>query len=148
MASYSSLSRFGSRHIKNSFNHAKRLRIRNHAGSFVARTSFSSLMMPSWSSHEPTCFCFSRGYNYSTTTTYGAEQKDTGNLSVAIVGTGPSGCYTAKYLISSIKQMQKKQLEKDATGADENVATFIGSLKSLDIDMIDRLPTPFGLVRR
>jgi adrenodoxin-NADP+ reductase len=40
------------------------------------------------------------------------------SYSVAIVGSGPSGCYTAKYLPNSYK-----------------------------IDMIDRLPTPYGLVR-
>ena len=46
--------------------------------------------------------------------------------SVAIVGTGPSGCYTAKYLLSAL---DKK----------ENV--------SCKIDMLERLPTPYGLVR-
>jgi len=50
-------------------------------------------------------------------------------LSVAIVGSGPSGCYTAKYLLSSI--------EKDDTL----------NLKQVEIDILDKLPTPFGLVR-
>jgi adrenodoxin-NADP+ reductase len=40
------------------------------------------------------------------------------SYSVAIVGSGPSGCYTAKYLPSSYQ-----------------------------IDLIERLPTPYGLVR-
>jgi NADPH-dependent glutamate synthase beta subunit-like oxidoreductase len=43
------------------------------------------------------------------------------NLHVAIVGSGPSGCYTAKYLLKI------------------GLAT--------QIDILDRLPTPFGLVR-
>lgn len=50
--------------------------------------------------------------------------------SVAIVGTGPSGCYTAKYLLSSFDKLKKK---------DENV--------TCNIDMLERLPTPYGLVR-
>lgn len=46
-------------------------------------------------------------------------------VSVAIVGSGPSGCYTAKYLQSLT--------------AKKNIA--------VRIDVIDRLPTPYGLVR-
>lgn len=45
---------------------------------------------------------------------------------VAIVGSGPSGCYTAKYLQSSL---EKK-------GVTNN-----------QIDILERLPTPYGLVR-
>jgi adrenodoxin-NADP+ reductase len=45
---------------------------------------------------------------------------------VAIVGSGPSGCYAAKYLQASFKKKY-----------DVNPA----------IDVIDRLPTPYGLVR-
>lgn len=48
---------------------------------------------------------------------------------VAIVGTGPSGCYTAKYLLSAIDKKKN----------DENV--------TCNIDMLERLPTPYGLVR-
>jgi adrenodoxin-NADP+ reductase len=44
---------------------------------------------------------------------------------VAIVGSGPSGCYTAKYLQSAL----------DKKGQDSQ------------IDIIERLPTPYGLVR-
>ncbi|KAL3945204.1 MAG: hypothetical protein SGBAC_000677, partial [Bacillariaceae sp.] len=40
---------------------------------------------------------------------------------IAIVGSGPSGCYTAKYLNSKLEGSQ--------------------------IDVLDRLPTPYGLVR-
>lgn len=46
-------------------------------------------------------------------------------VKVAIVGSGPSGCYTAKYLQSALS---KKELEGQ-------------------IDVLERLPTPFGLVR-
>lgn len=41
---------------------------------------------------------------------------------IGIVGSGPSGCYTAKYLKSSLKE-------------------------NCQIDVLDRLPTPYGLVR-
>lgn len=45
-------------------------------------------------------------------------------IRVAIVGSGPSGCYTAKYLQSCSTPDNK-----------------------LSIDILERLPTPFGLVR-
>jgi NADPH-dependent glutamate synthase beta subunit-like oxidoreductase len=46
-------------------------------------------------------------------------------ISVAIVGAGPSGCFVAKYLQTSC---EKKGM-------------------SARIDVLDRLPTPYGLVR-
>lgn len=46
---------------------------------------------------------------------------------VAIVGSGPSGCYTAKYLMAGISKLENEP--------------------SLSIDVIERLPTPYGLVR-
>ena len=45
----------------------------------------------------------------------------TSPLSACIVGSGPSGCYTAKYLLKKVKD--------------------------IEISIIDELPTPFGLVR-
>lgn len=45
---------------------------------------------------------------------------------VAIVGSGPSGCYTAKYLQAAWKKAGKETPQ---------------------IDVIERLPTPYGLVR-
>jgi adrenodoxin-NADP+ reductase len=66
----------------------------------------------------------SRAYFHSVPITH-QEKK----LSVAIVGSGPSGCYTAKYLLSSI--------ERDD----------VLNLKQVEIDVLDKLPTPFGLVR-
>ncbi|GKY99924.1 hypothetical protein MPSEU_000946000 [Mayamaea pseudoterrestris] len=47
---------------------------------------------------------------------------------IAIVGSGPSGCYTAKYLLSS--------LEKHGVNKHD-----------VSIRVLERLPTPFGLVR-
>ena len=46
---------------------------------------------------------------------------------VAIVGSGPSGCYTAKYLMAGALKSQEAS--------------------SLSIDVVERLPTPYGLVR-
>ena len=53
------------------------------------------------------------------------------SVSVAIVGSGPSGCYTAKYLLAALdkQEEQSNQLQKH------------------QIDVFDRLPTPYGLVR-
>jgi adrenodoxin-NADP+ reductase len=46
-------------------------------------------------------------------------------VKVAIVGSGPSGCYTAKYLQAAFRKNKLKG----------------------KIDVLERLPTPFGLVR-
>ena len=51
-----------------------------------------------------------------------SQNDDNGNIRCAIVGSGPAGFYTAKYL-----------LEKN---------------KSTTVDMLERLPTPYGLVRQ
>jgi len=56
-------------------------------------------------------------------------------LSIAIVGTGPSGFYTAKYLQSAIHSYNKEYLSEH----DNHV--------SLKMDMLDLLPTTYGLVR-
>ena len=50
-------------------------------------------------------------------------------LKVAIVGSGPSGFYTAKYLL------------RDSAAGSE------GSVPVGEVNIIDRLPTPYGLVR-
>lgn len=50
-------------------------------------------------------------------------------IHVAIIGSGPAGSYTAKYLLSHFDKQQS--IHK----------------KSVDITLIERLPTPFGLVR-
>jgi adrenodoxin-NADP+ reductase len=85
--------------------------------------------------------CFS-----STATNFAATKKK-----VAIVGSGPSGCYTAKYLQSAWKQQQQQQQqqqqnnndndEKNETDTDNNGTT------TLHIDILERLPTAYGLVR-
>ena len=54
------------------------------------------------------------------------SSRDLPNLSVAIVGAGPSGFYTAKYLQHSYEHQDESTCQ---------------------IDILDRLPTPFGLVR-
>jgi len=51
-------------------------------------------------------------------------------LSVAIVGSGPSGMYTAKYLTSALAKHPNNDYGDHTT-----------------IDVIEKLPTPFGLVR-
>lgn len=77
-------------------------------------------------------------------------------LSVAIVGAGPSGFYAAKYLMSSMSKRillsQSTSLatnnEEDAVGGGETTAvTPHFDWSGVDIDIIERLPTPYGLVR-
>lgn len=78
-------------------------------------------------------------------------------LSVAIVGAGPSGFYAAKYLMSS---MSKRILLSQSTSlATNNEESAVGEVETtlatpsnfdwsgVDIDIIERLPTPYGLVR-
>jgi len=45
------------------------------------------------------------------------------------VGSGPSGCYTAKYLLAAFEKEEARKKQKH------------------QIDVFDRLPTPYGLVR-
>ena len=70
-------------------------------------------------------------HSFSThTTTEEVRENEQRRLSVSIVGSGPSGCYTAKYLNMALKKNGEKL-----------------GIHGLDIDMIESLPTPFGLVR-
>lgn len=57
-------------------------------------------------------------------------------LNAVIVGAGPSGFYTAKYLSSAFS----KNITIDSS---DDSFKFSG----LDIDILERLPTPYGLVR-
>eukprot|EP01084_Bolivina_argentea_P261780 442537_1 len=64
-----------------------------------------------------------KSYNYSSSTFSFPP------IRVAIVGAGPAGFYTAKYLLKGTAQLEKFGNE------------------GVHIDLLDRLPTPFGLVR-
>jgi adrenodoxin-NADP+ reductase len=63
----------------------------------------------------------------STSTSTSSATSNTNNniLKIAIVGSGPSGCYTTKYLQSALEKQQQ----------------------SATISIIERLPIPYGLVR-
>jgi len=78
-----------------------------------------------------------------------ANNNNHDNLSVAIVGSGPSGFYTAKYLHLAIQRAITAIHNENSDGGNNNnnANNILHSLKQLNIDMIDRLPTPFGLVR-
>ena len=60
-------------------------------------------------------------------------------LSVAVVGAGPAGFYASKYLTSSVL----KRITQSTTFNDDDRFAWSG----IDIDLIERLPTPYGLVR-
>ena len=85
--------------------------------------------------HSPSFFAHSL---LSTDTHIDSTSNDRTTLSVAIVGSGPSGCYTAKYLTSQLLKEQKQS---------SFASNGLKGLKRLEIDVLDRLPTPFGLVR-
>lgn len=65
-------------------------------------------------------------------------------LSVAVVGAGPAGFYATKYLTSSVLKRIQSTAAATATGTATN-APFAWS--GIDVDLIERLPTPYGLVR-
>lgn len=67
---------------------------------------------------------------------------------MAIVGAGPSGFYASKYLTSSVlKRIQQSSAAENAAadGDGDSAAPFAWS--GIDIDIVERLPTPYGLVR-
>lgn len=66
---------------------------------------------------------------------FSSIQRQTRGYQIAIVGSGPSGCYTAKYLLSALR---KRDANKNESNAND---------RHHQIDIIDRLPTPYGLVR-
>ena len=84
-------------------------------------------------------------------------------LSVAVVGAGPSGFYAAKYLTSSVlKRIQQVTQTTLAAGVgtdandtrsteSEHEPSSVSSSPfawfGIDVDIIERLPTPYGLVR-
>lgn len=105
-----------------------------------------------------------RRYYFSTPSTSSGTNEDgiptsqqSKRLSVAIVGAGPSGFYAAKYLMSSLsKRILLSQSTSLATNNEESavgeVETTVATPSNfdwsgVDIDIIERLPTPYGLVR-
>jgi adrenodoxin-NADP+ reductase len=64
-------------------------------------------------------------------------------LNAVIVGAGPSGFYTAKYLSSSFSKAIKADSGNDVSCKSPESFAYSG----IDIDIVERLPTPYGLVR-
>ena len=67
----------------------------------------------------------------STSNNSDAKDNKKPRLSVAVVGAGPAGFYASKYLTSSVLKRMTQS------------TTFAWS--GIDIDLIERLPTPYGL---
>lgn len=61
---------------------------------------------------------------------------------ICVIGSGPSGFYSTKYLLDKRESPGARE-RREATG------TEIAEGKGIEIhvDMIDKLPAPFGLVR-
>eukprot|EP00584_Thalassiosira_punctigera_P017653 CAMPEP_0172555580 /NCGR_PEP_ID=MMETSP1067-20121228/58749_1 /TAXON_ID=265564 ORGANISM="Thalassiosira punctigera, Strain Tpunct2005C2" /NCGR_SAMPLE_ID=MMETSP1067 /ASSEMBLY_ACC=CAM_ASM_000444 /LENGTH=596 /DNA_ID=CAMNT_0013344115 /DNA_START=143 /DNA_END=1933 /DNA_ORIENTATION=+ len=95
--------------------------------------TITSLFRPS-TSNLPNCKCL-KCFSSSTDTNNKAIDVNAPRLSVAIIGAGPSGFYAAKYLNSSVLKRIKSK----------SSAPF--SWSGIDVDIIERLPTPYGLVR-
>ncbi len=113
-------------------------------------------------------------FNDSTSPEKQNTHQPTRHLSVAIVGAGPSGFYTAKYLTSAVlKKIQSTAAiasgspsaavvggvatDDDDGGGAAGLNTQMQSMYpssttnfnycGIDIDILERLPTPYGLVR-
>ncbi len=67
-------------------------------------------------------------------------------LKVAIVGAGPSGCYTAKYLNKALQQLLR-QHPQQLTTHDDDDDDDEEEPSWYQIDVFEKLPTPYGLVR-
>jgi adrenodoxin-NADP+ reductase len=68
------------------------------------------------------------------------ENSNSSRFSVAIVGSGPGGFYTAKYLKSEVERLNNNRISTPKEGQKQQYV-------HLHIDIIEKLPTPFGLVR-
>jgi NADPH-dependent glutamate synthase beta subunit-like oxidoreductase len=79
---------------------------------------------------------FQRYFSTSSITHTSNNDLRNGNkISIAIVGSGPSGCYTAKYLLKAFHSGNTEGRSSPPT------------VSVQQIDIIERLPTPYGLVR-
>jgi len=96
----------------------------------------------------------------TTTTTTSIRSKKNGSTTcnVAIVGTGPSGFYTAKYLLAAfdkkklqqlLQQQQQQQQHSTEHHNNNNNDDFScdDGFQDCTIDLIEKMPTPYGLVR-
>ncbi|KAL7551925.1 hypothetical protein ACHAWF_015179 [Thalassiosira exigua] len=69
-------------------------------------------------------------------------------LSAAIVGAGPSGFYAAKYLAASAIERIREEVEDDGEdGAEAGGGGPRFEWSGIDVDLLERLPAPYGLVR-
>eukprot|EP00581_Thalassiosira_minuscula_P004939 CAMPEP_0183743048 /NCGR_PEP_ID=MMETSP0737-20130205/65015_1 /TAXON_ID=385413 /ORGANISM="Thalassiosira miniscula, Strain CCMP1093" /LENGTH=653 /DNA_ID=CAMNT_0025978651 /DNA_START=85 /DNA_END=2046 /DNA_ORIENTATION=+ len=109
-------------------------------------SSTRALLQPS---KRRNCFHFKRfsstadddaGTNNNSTA---SDNEKNPRLSVAIVGAGPSGFYAAKYLTSSV--LKRLQSAPSTQQSSDTSPSFGWS--GVDVDIIERLPTPYGLVR-
>ena len=71
-------------------------------------------------------------YNCYSSSSLSSSSSSSSAWKIAIVGSGPSGCYTAKYLLQHQKQQQQQSSSLPS---------------SIQIDVLERLPTAYGLVR-
>jgi len=126
--------------------------------SYPVAASSSSLPSPPW------VYGTSKSFSSAGTAATADDDRDPAGLDhrdggrhyrVAIVGSGPAGCYTAKYLRSSFARRDKVE-----EGVDDPAAAAAGTEDDplprrrrkdrrprLTVDVLDRLPTVGGLVR-
>jgi NADPH-dependent glutamate synthase beta subunit-like oxidoreductase len=90
-----------------------------------------------WSWIDRRVRCHGLQQRWSSSSHRGADDAKS-MIRVAIVGSGPSGCYTAKYLQNAWDKLQRR---------DASEHSALPPPSELQIDVLDRLPTPYGLVR-
>lgn len=102
------------------------------------RSIVTGVTRPCPRQHVPHLRCFS------------AENTDVSQprLSVAVVGAGPSGFYTSKYLASAVlHRIEKANDRNDKRDEGDPPALSPFDWSGIDVDILERLPTPYGLVR-
>ncbi|KAL7538996.1 hypothetical protein ACHAXR_008939 [Thalassiosira sp. AJA248-18] len=116
----------------------------------LARYPAALLFQPYNSSkyYDAKCFSSTADISNNNDDSTNGNTKNAPRLSVAIVGAGPSGFYAAKYLTSSVlKRIQSTAEGAITVGDEKKKSTPDFGWSGIDVDIIERLPTPYGLVR-
>jgi hypothetical protein len=142
------------------FEHNRCTTIHRFTGSIQPSSSSSSSSVRSQPQHQkprPVRYYSNTCSNsYSNSSDNSQKNKINQNtIKVAIVGSGPSGCYTAKYLMKAMQQQQQKaqtphyinDIKNTTTTTTTTTDTSILPWQGVQMDVVEQLPTPYGLVR-
>ncbi|KAL3790210.1 hypothetical protein HJC23_005582 [Cyclotella cryptica] len=113
----------------------------------MARPSLRSFVESrSYSTHD-SCTVGKRRLHNSAAVTDSPITHGRRRLRAVVVGSGPSGFYTAKYLTSSVNKRIAADRETATSSSSSSTSSSSWPFSGIDIDILERLPTPYGLVR-